>query len=235
LAQVGYWVVRFDNRDVGQSEKFPSQDYRIEDMADDTAGLLDALQLESAHIVGQSMGGMIAQELALRHPGRVASLALIYTTASSAWLLPSVTDRVSPPVTDRDSAIRAYLDNERWAASKAYAQDREWLAHLGGQAYDRDPEQAGVHRQFTAVMKAPDRGERVGDITAPTTILVGDADQLINPEASADLHARIPGSRYQVFPGLGHEVAMAVASAFVEEIDVNARRASVPASGTPVA
>lgn len=227
LAEAGFHVIRFDNRDIGGSQKFPDGGYLIADMADDTAALLDALNISAAHIVGQSMGGMIAQELAVRHPRKVLSLALLYTAASADWLSPLVAERpLQRSITDRESAIRAYLENERYVASETYEFDEAWIATLGGQMYDRDPEQDGITRQLQAVLNSPDRRDRVGRITAPTTILVGSADRLIDPAASVDLHQRIGGSRYREFPGLGHEIALGVLTDFVIEISLNAQRSS---------
>jgi pimeloyl-ACP methyl ester carboxylesterase len=227
FVEAGYHVIRFDNRDVGGSQKFPGASYGIPDMADDAAGLLKALGIPAAHVTGQSMGGMIAQELAIRHPRKVLSLALVYTAASGDWLLSDALDRPTQiPVVDRQSAIQGYLVNESSCASPAYAQDTAWIADLGGQMYDRDPEQSGVVRQMNAVLTSRDRSELVATITAPTTILVGDGDRLIDPAASEDLHRRIPGSELHVFAGMGHEVPLAILRKIVDIIDRNATRSS---------
>ena len=123
LADRGHHVIRFDNRDVGQSQRFPAGGYTLADMAEDTAGLLDALHIDSAHIVGQSMGGMIAQHLALEHPGRVLSLALVYSTPSTEYIhgLDLLTGRLDAPhARNRDEAIELFVQNEAASASLRY-------------------------------------------------------------------------------------------------------------------
>lgn len=227
IADAGFYVIRFDNRDVGESQKFDGLDYSVAEMAEDTAGLLDALGMPAAHIVGQSMGGMIAQELAARHPEKILTLALLYTSASTRFILQSGIERSETVVipTERAPFIEAYLANEYLCRSRDYPQDTDWLRQLGGEAFDRDPRQTGLFRQTDAVLHSGERDDLVRIITAPTVILVGDSDRLIDPAASDDLHDLIAGSTLRIFPGMGHEVPEALFDEIVAEIVVNAGRA----------
>ncbi|MFE7837795.1 alpha/beta fold hydrolase [Streptomyces sp. NPDC057474] len=227
LADAGFHVLRFDNRDVGLSQKFPQGGYTLADMANDTAGLLTALDIPAAHVVGQSMGGMIAQQLALDHPTRVLTLALIYTTPSTDFiagrdLVDERTDR--PPARDRDEAIALYLDNESVCASPAYPQDIAWLRELGGRMYDRDYDPDGIVRQVEALDNSPDRTPHLHRITVPTTILHGDGDRLIDPGASQAMHELIPDSNLTIHRGMGHELPRPLWPQIVTQIRNNTTR-----------
>lgn len=227
LVDAGFRVIRFDNRDVGLSQKFDDHSYTLTDMAEDTAGLIRALDLGPCTVVGQSMGGMIAQELAILHPELVASLTLIYTSASQKWLLPQALERdilQDPVALSRDEAIQEFLAGEYLCRSERYPQDLPWLTELAVRSYDRDPVKDGNARQAAAVQSAPDRNEALITIQAPTLILTGDADKLINYRASHELLELIPGASLMVFPGMGHEVPRDLWPEFVREISRNSRR-----------
>jgi pimeloyl-ACP methyl ester carboxylesterase len=232
LAEAGFHVIRFDNRDAGESQKFEGATYSIADMAADTAGLLDALGIPAAHVVGQSMGGMIAQELAATYPERILTLDLLYTTASTSFILSSAVERSEAIVipTDRAAFIEVYLASEHLCRSRDYPQDIPWLRRLGGETFDRDPLQTGLPRQTDAVLHSRERGDLVRTIQAPTAILAGDSDRLIDPAASADLHERIPGSTLRILPGMGHEVPEPLFDEIVREIVANAERVVAPES-----
>lgn len=228
LAADGFHVIRLDNRDVGQSQRYPEGGYTMADLATDTAGLLDGLGIEAAHIVGQSMGGMVAQALAIDHPTRVRSLGLVYTAASVRFLVgaDAVAERMAvPPPRTRDEFIAAYVAGEVPCASPGYPQDTAWLADLGGQMYDRGTDEAGVERQVAATLGLPDRTSELRGITVPTTILAGDGDRLIDHEGSAELHELIPGSTLTIFPGMGHELPQPLWVPIVRLLGDNARRA----------
>lgn len=227
LADAGFHVIRFDNRDVGLSRKFPQGGYTLADMADDTADLLTALGISAAHVAGQSMGGMIAQELTLRHPSRVRSLALIYTAPSRDFLAGRklVENRMDRPrARDRDEAITLYLDNEAACASPGYPQDTAWLRELGGLMYDRDYDPDGIQRQLAALDRSPGRTPRLHHIAVPTTIVHGDGDQLINPAAAKLMHQQIPDSTLTILPGMGHELPRPLWTDIVEQIRHNTVR-----------
>ena len=227
LLAESFWVVRFDNRDVGLSTHYPDVDYAIEDLADDVVELLDHLGVTSAHVVGQSMGGMVAQLLALRHPDRVASLALIYTTASIEHLRiegrPGPSDGAVPPA-DRDEAIEAYVAQEREGASTAYEFDESWKRTLGGLMWDRGLDPYGVERQTRAVLAHHVDLAELSRIEVPTLVVHGTDDPLIDHRASVELHEAIPDSELWLVDGLGHEVARDIWPELVERIRKNAER-----------
>lgn len=210
IANAGFHVVRFDNRDVGLSQKFPEGGYVLADMAADTAGLLGALGIDSAHIVAQSMGGMIAQELAIDHPECVRSLTLIYTAPNHHTALIGhdiIDERMAlPRAKNRADAVELFVLNEAGCSSPGYRTDVEWLRQLGGLSYDRDYDPDGAARQLAAIFTSPDRSDALGQIAVPTTILHGDGDQLIDPAAAKTLHKAIIGSTLKIFPGMGHEL-----------------------------
>jgi pimeloyl-ACP methyl ester carboxylesterase len=141
IADAGFHVVRFDNRDVGLSQKFAEGGYDLSDLAADAHGLLVALGLDPAHVVGQSMGGMVAQQLVLDHPEAVRSLGLLYTSPSSAYFTGAdlVDDRMAVPrARDRAEAVELYLRDEEPCLSPGYPADLDWLRELGGRMWDRD-------------------------------------------------------------------------------------------------
>ncbi|MDO4099306.1 putative non-heme bromoperoxidase BpoC [Clavibacter michiganensis subsp. michiganensis] len=221
LVDQGFFVIRFDNRDVGLSQKFEGQSYTLVDMAEDVAGLIEKLDIAPAHIAAQSMGGMIAQELAIHHPDMVASLTLFYTSASQQWLLPPAYDREilnDHATLTKEQAMEEFLAGERACRSEAYPQDQHWLRQLAEMSYDRDPVKSGNVRQAAAVLAAPDRVAAIAAITAPTTIITGDADLLIDHHAADELHQQISGSRLRKFPGMGHEITESLWPQFVEAI-----------------
>jgi pimeloyl-ACP methyl ester carboxylesterase len=228
IADAGFRVVRFDNRDVGLSQKFPAGGYDERDLAADAYGLLQALRIRSAHVVGQSMGGMIAQQLVLDHPAAVASLALVYTAPSTAYFAGAdlVDERMAlPRAGNRAEAVELYLRNEEPCLSPGFPADLEWLRELGGQMWDRCYDPDGIERQFAAVASSGDRTDALAGVTVPTTIIHGDGDRLISPVASKAMHETIPGSRLTIFPGMGHELPRALWPEIVAELAANAERA----------
>lgn len=227
LVDAGFYVIRFDNRDVGLSQKFPGQLYSLTDMAEDTIGLIEALDIAPCHVMGQSMGGMIAQVVAATRPDLVASLDLIYTTASRRDLLSPAGDRdvlTGHAASDRDAAIEEYVAGELVCRSAVYPQDISFLREVAGQAFDRDPLKEGNPRQTHAVFTSEDRTELVTQITAPTLVLAGDADLLIDPRGSTELHHLIEGSTLRILPGMGHEVPEPLWTTVVAHVKANADR-----------
>jgi pimeloyl-ACP methyl ester carboxylesterase len=210
LADRGFRVLRYDNRDVGESARFPEGGYGIADLADDAAAFLDERGIGSAHIVGQSMGGMIAQLLATRHPARVRSLGLLYTAANVHHFVDAedvIAERSETAIpTTREEFVPAYVASEARCASPAYPQDVPWLTELGGLAWDAGYDPAGIDRQLAALLAYPDQSEADRAIAVPTVIIAGDGDRLISFRASEELHAAIPGSTLHIMPGMGHEV-----------------------------
>lgn len=229
IADAGFRVVRFDNRDVGLSQKFPEGGYTLSDMAADAAGLLEVLGIDSAHVVGQSMGGMIAQQLVIDHPDRVRSLGLIYTAPDDTFI--SGRDLVDERLAmararTRGEAVELYLRNEAPCASPGYPTDLQWLRELGGLMYDRDYDPDGITRQMSAIGASPDRTEALRAVGVPTTIVHGDGDQLIGPTASKVLHDVIPDATLTIIPGMGHELPRPLWDRIVDLVHDNAHRAN---------
>ncbi|MFI6298940.1 alpha/beta fold hydrolase [Nonomuraea sp. NPDC050790] len=231
LAEQGHHVVRFDNRDAGESTHLheagvpefgsPASPYLLADMARDAAGLLDALGWPAAHVVGASMGGMIAQQLALDHPARVRTLTSIMSTPGPQVAPPTPeasATLMSPPPADRAAAIE--LAQRTWAiiGSPGYELDTERVARLAGLAYDRANDPAGTARQLAAILVSGDRTERLGRLAVPTLVLHGEDDVLIPVAAGRATASAIPAARLVTFPGMGHDLPKPLWSRIVEEI-----------------
>lgn len=226
LADAGFYVVRFDNRDVGESQRYPLGGYTLEDLADDTAALMDALGMATAHIAGQSMGGVVAQLLYQRHRTRVRSLGLIYTAASGRHYgnVEGALERMNRPLPQtREEFAAYYAEGESLCRSTAYPQDVAWLTELGGVMWDRSWDAAGIQRQVQALLAAPDRLDIVRDIQVPTVIIAGEADALIRYAASLELHDLIAGSTLRIFPGMGHELPEPLWEMIASLLAANAR------------
>jgi pimeloyl-ACP methyl ester carboxylesterase len=225
VAQEGFRVIRFDNRDVGESQRYPEGGYTVGDFADDTAAFLDALGLPDAHIVGQSMGGIIALEFAKRHPERARSFGLLYTAPGLEYAAGRdlIEDRLAmEPPTTREEFQVYYPITERPCASPAYRQDVEWLTELAGVIWDRGWEPEGAERQFAAVLGWEGATE-AARIAVPTTIMAGDGDRLIDSRASIALHQAIDDSTVRIFPGMGHELPEPLWATIAEQLGDNAR------------
>jgi pimeloyl-ACP methyl ester carboxylesterase len=226
LADQGFHVIRFDNRDVGLSEHYPEKAYQLADLADDTAALLDALKIDAAHIVGQSMGGLVAQLLWQRHPSRVRSLGLVYTAASlrHARGQEDIADRTTRPIPgNREEFMPYYVAGESLCASPGYAQDVAWLEKLGGEMWDRSWEPTGAMRQLNAVFTLPDLTGNAKTISVPTALIAGDGDRLIDHAGSVELHQLISGATLRIFPGMGHELPPPLWSEIARILADNAR------------
>jgi pimeloyl-ACP methyl ester carboxylesterase len=234
LAARGMRVIRFDNRDVGLSQKWdgvlpdlqtalsavaqgrkPDVPYLLADMAADAAGLLDELGIESAHVAGASMGGMIAQLVALDHPHKARSLISIFSTSGDPSLPRSTPEAQAalmarPPATDRQSVIAHSLKGRRTYASTAYPFDEARLSALIGASYDRSYYPEGSLRQYAAILASPPRAERLKTLRIPALILHGSVDTLIRPEAGRHTAQCIPGSEYHELDGWGHDLPLGV-------------------------
>ena len=223
LVDRGFHVVRFDNRDVGLSTHLhdappadvmaafggdtSSASYSLEDMADDTVGLLDGLGLPTAHVVGASMGGMIAQTMAIRHQTRVRSLTSIMSTPSPSIGAPTpeaVGVLLVAPPKNRAEAVQRAIDAYQVIGSPDYPLDVEWLSGIAGMAYDRSFDPAGVSRQLLAVHASGDRTAALAGVTVPTLVVHGDGDPLVQLAGGEATSTAIPGSELLVIPGMGH-------------------------------
>jgi pimeloyl-ACP methyl ester carboxylesterase len=235
LVDTGHHVVRFDNRDVGLSSHMPEAPdlmaafggdtsgapYLLEDMADDTAGLLDVLGWTSAHVVGVSMGGMIAQSLAIRHPGRVRTLTSIMSTTGPGVGQPTeaaMAALLTPPSPDRESAAERALASWRVIGSPGYAMDAERVAWVARESYDRAYDPQGVARQLMAILASPDRAEGLRGLTIPALVIHGEDDPLVTPPGGAATADAIPGAKLLTFPGMGHDMPRDLWPVFVETI-----------------
>ncbi|HEY3945765.1 MAG TPA: alpha/beta hydrolase [Solirubrobacteraceae bacterium] len=246
LAERGFWVIRFDNRDVGRSTilrdtHVPTRlelirrdphgaAYTLSDMANDAAGLLDWLEVDAAHVVGASMGGMIAQLLAIGHPDRVLSLVSIMSTTGNRRVgqtHPAVLWRLfrSPP-RDRDGYLREFVANYRYIGSRRYPADPERTRALGERCFDRGIHRAGTARQMAAIGTAPDRTPLLREVKVPTTVIHGDADRLVMSSGGRATASAIAGARLVVVPGMAHDLPRELWGQLLDEIENTAARAA---------
>ena len=245
LAGRGFLVASFDNRDVGLSSRLPgakpdfaaiwsgdlrSLAYTLEDMAADAAGVLDALGWPAAHVAGISLGGMVAQLLAIHHPGRVLSLASIMSTTGDRRVgRPSAegaTVLTTPMAAQREAHLEQAVANARaLGAGSGYPFEPERIRRAAARAFDRSYDPAGVGRQLAAAMGAADRTAALASVRVPTLVVHGDADRLIDVSGGEATAAAIPGARLLKVPGLGHELPPGVWDLLADAIAANADRA----------
>lgn len=224
----GFRVITFDNRDVGRSasaptpppgkfsllfRKIPDHNYTLSDMADDTAGLLDHLQIESAHIVGMSMGGMIGQTLSAKYPSRVQSLTSIFSTTGNTRVgqpaLSTTLKMLKAPAVTRSQFATRYLENMRHIGGVGHKIDEERLLNYAHASWDRSENNPapGIARQIAAIMKSGDRTEELRKIKAPTLVIHGDRDLMVNPSGGEATANAIPKARHVTIKGMGHDIA----------------------------
>jgi pimeloyl-ACP methyl ester carboxylesterase len=205
-------VIRFDNRDVGLSTHLPDDaTYALADMAADATGLLDALAIERAHVWGCSMGGMIAQTLAIEHPQRVASLTSIMSTTgersvgqASPEIVASLME-LSVPTDDLDVAVERAVANAKAIGSPG-EWDEEWQRRRQRTFVARAYDPAGVGRQIAAVMASPHRAEGLARLEIPTLVIHGDVDPLIDVSGGRRSAELVPGAELLVVEGMGHDL-----------------------------
>jgi pimeloyl-ACP methyl ester carboxylesterase len=223
----GHQVVRFDNRDVGRSQRYPDAGYSLRDLARDTHELIQHLDLAPLHVVGQSMGGMIAQHLAIDHPEDVASLTLLYTTSSPHHLAADrgvEAMRSAPRASRREEAAALHLAGERICASTSYSFDETWRNELGALIWDRGYDPDGAVRQCQALLTDVIRTAALTALTTPTLVVHGTADALIPAVAGKELHDLIPASELWLVDGLGHDIPPEIWQDLATRILQNARR-----------
>lgn len=244
LADKGFWVVRFDNRDIGKSTHFtdriapdfrelfqqvtagrtPEVPYSLSDMSDDALGLMSALGVERAHIVGGSMGGMIAQLIAINHPERTKSLTSIMSTtgrrdlpqgdpAALAVLSKGPASLTRADLIDNGVIVRHAL------AGPGFPESEAEIRALVERVVDRAPyDPAGVARQWSAVFAAPPRNLLLKNVRCPALIVHGDSDPLFPPAVAKDAAESIPGAELFMVPGMGHGVPKSLAPVLVKRI-----------------
>jgi pimeloyl-ACP methyl ester carboxylesterase len=221
------FVIQFDNRDVGLSSKLDGQrvspgavltaslhgdplppvPYTLSDMATDGIGLLDHLGIDRAHIVGNSMGGMIVQTMAIEHPERIASVTSVMSSPGDPRVgrpTPEARDALlAPPPPDRDDFIAASLNSKIWASKKYF--DPDWLLELAAAQYDRCFYPEGATRQLAAIYASGDRSAGLAALQVPMLVIHGRDDTLITPEGGERTAELVPGSRYLLLADMGHD------------------------------
>jgi pimeloyl-ACP methyl ester carboxylesterase len=255
LAAKDLFVIRFDNRDTGLSTRFEAAGppdmaalldarlqgqsipapYTLSDMADDAAKLLEALGIEKAHICGTSMGGMIAQILALRHPQRLLSLTSIYSTTGDPDLPQPQPAALEALLTPQPVERQAYIDfnaiTMQAIAGAGFPFDEQFIRRVSARAYDRAFYPAGVGRQMMAVMAQEDRTAALGSVTVPTLVVHGTADPLVpaaHGQATADA---VPGAQLLLVEGMGHDLTH-TSGPWPQVIDAIAAHTKQVVSGT---
>jgi pimeloyl-ACP methyl ester carboxylesterase len=225
LAARGFRVIRYDNRDVGLSSK-PTGGYTLDDMADDCAGLLDALDLRDAHLLGASMGGFIAQLVAIRHPRRVRSLAIMMSSTGARDVGsadPDILPRLMMPApTERAAYIDYRVSISRRLSSPGYPFDEARVRTLSAAAYDRCFFPLGAQRQLAAVMMSSDRTAELASVRVPTLVLHGDKDPIVHLSGGEAVARAIPGAKLRVFPGMAHDLPAALWREYADAIADNA-------------
>jgi pimeloyl-ACP methyl ester carboxylesterase len=253
LAARGFHVVRFDNRDAGRSTHIAgapptipqlvvrsrgAAHYTLEDMARDAAGLLRELDLAPAHVVGASMGGMIAQTLAAQHPDAVRSLVSIMSSTGSRWSGQPAPKMYSillrPRARGREAAVERAVRVFSAIGSKGLEQDLDHVREVAGRAYDRDHDPAAPGRQLAAVLASGDRTAALRRIAAPTLVIHGKGDRLISPSGGKATARAIPGARTLFIEGMGHDLPRAAWRRIIDGIAETAERAD-PVPGRQVA
>jgi pimeloyl-ACP methyl ester carboxylesterase len=244
LAAKGFRVVRFDNRDVGKSTHFaslaapdsrallaeimagrrPDVPYSLDDMADDAVGLMDALRVERAHIVGASMGGMIAQLVAINHPDRTKSLTSIMSTTGRRDLPAGNRETLSvlfqpPKSSSRDDLIDASMLVQKALSSPGFPASEAEMRSTAERRTDRAPfDPGGLARQSAALIAAPPRNALLRELRCPTLVLHGADDPVIPAAAAKDTAESIPGAELVIVPGMGHDFAAALVPVYLKHI-----------------
>jgi pimeloyl-ACP methyl ester carboxylesterase len=245
LAGRGFRVVRFDNRDIGCSTMLddagvPSRAdlflgrraraaYTLPDMAADAVGLMDHLGIESAHVVGASMGGMIGQTLAIEHPERVRSLVSIMSTTGSRRVgMPTLKAfglMLAEAPRDREGYVERVVKTFEVVGSPAYPTDEERLRRLAGEMYDRSHNPRGILRQMHAITASGARTGALRKLRLPVTVIHGSRDPLVRPSGGRATARAIPGARLRIVEGMGHDLPRELWPIFADEIADTAARA----------
>jgi pimeloyl-ACP methyl ester carboxylesterase len=257
LADAGYHVIRFDNRDVGLSSRVdagPARSpavemaryalhlpvraaYRIEDMAEDAVGVLDALGIPAAHLVGASLGGMVAQAVAAEHPARCLSLVSIMST-SGARALPMATPKVGWVLSNRpprgasfERKLAHVVRVFRTIGSPGYPTPEPLLRERLALGLRRSSDAEGMQRQLLAVLASGDRSAALARIRAPTLVLHGEADPFVRVEHGCDCARKIPGAVLRTVPGMGHDFAPGLMPLLTAETIAHLQRAAAANAG----
>ena len=231
IVNAGYHVVRFDNRDIGLStwiDNFNTAPYSLEDMAADTIGLLDALSIEKAHIIGWSLGGMIAQLIAIHYPDRILSLT---SWMSTYWSfdpdVPCMSDEMTAwfeksmggnPPEIKEEIIEANIKTFRMFSGTRFPLDEQWLKSMLEESYDRGWDLRTTQNQTAATMASPSRLEELKNLKIPTLVIHGTEDPVINYAHGVVCAKVIPGAKLLLLKGVGHEIPSVIVPEAVEAV-----------------
>jgi pimeloyl-ACP methyl ester carboxylesterase len=254
LAARGFRVIRFDNRDIGKSGKLTggkplsalellkmrflkipvAAPYKLRDMAQDTVGLMDALGIKSAHLVGASMGGMIAQEIAISFPDRVRSLTSIMSTTGNPKLPPPSREAtavlMAPPPATKEEYLERFAQTWKVLRVGSFPQDEALDRGRAERAFERGLNPAGVGRQLRAILASGSRKERLASVKAPTLVIHGTVDPLVRPEGGKDTAASIPGAKLLMIEGMGHALPVPIWPQVIDAITEHAHGAAAKAA-----
>ncbi len=222
----GLHVVRFDNRDVGMSTKFdtspPGAAYNVSDMAADAVAVLDALDIERAHVMGLSMGGMIVQVMAIEHSRRLLSMTSVMSRTGERGYGEPTPEAfallTAPPAIDRESYVEGHVAGLRVWGSPAFADESRWRRDAD-RAFDRCFHPSGPARQYAAVLASPARASLLREVTTPTLVMHGDCDTLIDISGGRRTAELIPGARFEVIEGMGHDYPPQLWNVWVDLVD----------------
>jgi pimeloyl-ACP methyl ester carboxylesterase len=249
LAARGFHVIRFDNRDIGQSSKLSGgkpltafellklrllkipvkAPYRLRDMAEDTVSLMDRLGVKSAHVVGASMGGMIAQEIAITFPERVRSLTSIMSTTGNPKI-PGPTREaaailMAPPPNSREEYIERFGKTWKVLRAGSFPEDEALDPARAARTFSRGLNPAGVGRQLRAILASGSRKQRLRTVTTPTLVIHGTVDPLVHPMGGKDTAASIPGAKLVMIERMGHAMPIPMWPQIIDAIDKHAHGA----------
>ena len=234
LAARGYFVIRHDNRDVGLSTKIEDgSGYTLSDMAADTAGLLDHLGVDAAHVVGVSMGGMIAQTVAIEFPAKVRSLTSIMSTTGAPGVGGATEEAAArllrPAGETRDERVASSIETSRiiWGDTPQFPFDEDLARWRAETSVDRAYYPVGTVRQLQAIRASGDRTERLRQLAVPTLVIHGTNDPLVQPSGGEATAAAVPGAELLLIEGMGHGVARLAYETIIDAIDRLAARAAV--------
>src|ERR1700682_3526617 len=254
LAARGFRVIRFDNRDIGKSSrlsggkrlgpvellklrflKIPvAAPYTLFDMAEDVTGLMDTLGIKSAHLVGASMGGMIAQEIAILFPQRVRSLTSIMSTTGNPKDPPPTRQAtamlMAPPPATKEEYFERYAQTWKILRVGSFPEDEALDRSRAERTFQRGLNPAGVGRQLRAILASGSRKERLHAVKAPTLVIHGTVDPLVRPEGGKDTAASIPGAELLIVDGMGHALPIPLWPQIIDAIDKHAHGAAAKAA-----
>jgi pimeloyl-ACP methyl ester carboxylesterase len=245
LADRGFRVIRFDNRDIGRSTKISqagvpnrldllagrraTASYRLHDMAKDTVGLFDFLEIDAAHVVGASMGGMIVQQMAIDHPRRLRSMVSIMSTTgnrrSGQPALKTYGVLLGNPPKTRDQVISRAVKTFKVIGSPGFPFEEDMVREMAARSYDRGHSAAGVMRQLHAIIASGDRTKALHRVQVPTAVIHGTRDPLVKPSGGRATAKAIPNARLMMIDGMGHDLPRDLWPTFTNAIHTNAGRA----------